>query len=351
MHEKTASIQKRKHSLAGKLAITLGLVSLGFIILLLLLLLNSFVVQRYATLINESGKIRGGMQRIVQLHSDSAEFKTIAGQINASIEELRNLENNNHFLYGKIDIKKIEDIQIKWEEIRSLLEQNDTILLKQKAEAFWHISNALVLYVQEKAITITQRSYYIIALFFMLTLIVLAVRYYISSIIKDKVEYQANYDSLTGLFNRYYFYKEHDEAIREYSQTGETFALCMIDVDHFKTINDTYGHDAGDGVLQFLARTMVHSLRKNDIAVRYGGEEFLLLLRDIDSKACYQTCERLRLSIQEKSKDTSIAITVSIGFCMFSKSLSSADHISQVDKAMYASKQKGRNCVTDYADI
>ena len=347
----TQVLQKRKNSLAGKLAITLGFVSLGFVILLLLLTLNSFIVQEYATLINESGKIRGGIQRIVQLTPESFSFHKTAKQIDASFEILLKIENRCPLLYGKIDKTLIEEVHQKWLEIRIELEEKNSHLLSEKTEELWEITNHLVLYVQERAIYIAQRAYFIIALFFFLTIIVMIVRFFTSRIIKDKVEYQANYDSLTGLFNRYYFYKEHDDAIRDFAQTGISFALCMIDVDHFKAVNDNYGHDAGDEVLKFLSRTMVDSLRKNDIAVRYGGEEFLLLLRDVDPQSCFHTCERLRHCVEEKSKETEIPITVSIGFCMYSKGLTSADHISQVDKAMYTSKINGRNQTTSFEEI
>lgn len=347
----TQVLQKRKNSLAGKLAITLGFVSLGFIVLLLLLTLNSFIVQEYATLINESGKIRGGIQRIIQLSPESFNFHKTAKQIDASFEILLKIENRCPLLYGKIDKKIIEEVHIKWLEIRIMLEEKKGHLLSEKTEKMWELTNHLVLYVQERAISIAQRAYYMIILFFILTLVVMIVRFLTSRVIKDKVEYQANYDPLTGLFNRYYFYKEHDDAIRDFSQKGLPFALCMIDVDHFKAVNDSFGHTAGDGVLQFLAHTMVDSLRKNDIAVRYGGEEFLLLLRDVDPQSCFHTCERLRLCIEDKSKETEIPITISIGFCMYSKGLSSADHISQVDKAMYTSKINGRNQTTNYEEI
>lgn len=348
---KKAGLQKRKNSLAGKLAITLSFVSLGFFVLLLLLTLNSYIVQEYATLINESGKIRGGIQRIIQLSPESFNFHNTAKQIDASFEALLKIKNHCPLLYGKIDKKIIEEVHIKWLEIRIMLEEKNGHLLSEKTEKMWDLTNNLVFYVQERAIYIAQRAYYMIVLFFILTLVVMIVRFLTSRVIKDKVEYQANYDSLTGLFNRYYFYKEHDEAIRDFSQIGLPFALCMIDVDHFKAVNDTYGHDAGDGVLQFLAHTMVQSLRKKDIAVRYGGEEFILLLRDIDSKACFQACERLRQSVEEKSKETAIPITISIGYCMYKKGLSSADHISQVDKAMYTSKINGRNQTTSFLEI
>lgn len=346
-----ARLQKRKNSLAGTLAKTLGFVSISFIILLLFLALNSFTVQGYARLINESGKIRGGIQRVLQLDPESQEFRDIANQIDASIYELQKLEKSCPLLYGRFDIDKILLVQEKWEEISILLEQKNTNMIEEKSEVIWLLSNTLVFYVQEKAIDIAQRSYYILVLFFLLTVIILIVRYFTSRVIKDKVEYQANYDSLTGLFNRYYFYKEHDEAIRDFFQEGISFALCMIDIDHFKTVNDSYGHDVGDEVLQFLSRTMVHTLRKNDIAVRYGGEEFLLLLRDIDSEACFHTCERLRHCVEDESKKTGVPITVSIGYAMFTKNLSSVQHISNVDKALYASKEKGRNQTTNFKEL
>lgn len=165
----------------------------------------------------------------------------------------------------------------------------------------------------------------------------------------------ASHDALTGALNRG---RLEEEAIRLKARcirSGETLAVMMIDIDHFKSINDLYGHPAGDEVLRRLAGIAQTSIRPDDYFARYGGEEFCILLRSTTENEAWELAERLRqayaqvtLNIGEKS----INITVSIGVADSTFiGLEFASLVSAADQALYRAKQKGRNQVISYSSL
>ncbi|MHB8821936.1 MAG: GGDEF domain-containing protein, partial [Pseudomonadaceae bacterium] len=127
-------------------------------------------------------------------------------------------------------------------------------------------------------------------------------------------------------------------------------ALVMFDIDHFKSINDTYGHQAGDAVIQQVAELIRETMRDCDVAGRYGGEEFVVLLRDTDKQGAFTFAERLRRVVEahEVQHDgRPIRFTISLGIADLSQpSTGHAQLIEWADSALYASKSAGRNCVT-----
>ncbi len=163
--------------------------------------------------------------------------------------------------------------------------------------------------------------------------------------------YQGRVDPLTGLFNRRYMIR-HIENLRQarHSDT-EPIAALMVDIDHFKSVNDTYGHDVGDKVLQAVANQMRGRLRPGDVLSRHGGEEFLVVLPAADRALASSVAERLRQSIADMSIPlpngaTPLRVTVSIGLTLdLGKALSVDDVIKRADEALYQAKREGRNRV------
>ena len=121
----------------------------------------------------------------------------------------------------------------------------------------------------------------------------------------------------------------------------------MFDIDHFKQVNDTYGHQAGDQVIREVARVLRENLRDTDIAGRYGGEEFGVILSNTDAQSARVFCERLRkqvAALEVEHEDLTINITVSLGISQADVSTPAyTDWLEQADQALYASKQGGRN--------
>lgn len=161
-------------------------------------------------------------------------------------------------------------------------------------------------------------------------------------------------DELTGLLNRR-GYKEKAEKAISYSKVHLTdLTMLMLDIDHFKMVNDTYGHIVGDFVLINLAKIMKKRFRKEDILVRAGGEEFILLLQNTSEQDAYKLAEKLRVNVQEQVFDIEgylIQFTVSIGIATCEAGVDLAELTSRADTACYLAKEHGRNRTEIYKKI
>lgn len=165
-----------------------------------------------------------------------------------------------------------------------------------------------------------------------------------------KLEEMAARDPLTGLFNGRAYYALCDDALKRARRTGAVFAMLFVDLDHFKRINDTHGHEAGDEVLRAVAGTLLRTMRQSDMVGRIGGEEFSALLPDTDMEGARQLAEKLRQEIESLMPDIGtmrLRITASIGVAEGDhRTASIAEIQGQADHAMYAAKRAGRNRVT-----
>jgi two-component system cell cycle response regulator len=161
-------------------------------------------------------------------------------------------------------------------------------------------------------------------------------------------------DDLTGLYNRRHFFQVLDREYQRAVRHGRIFSLAIMDIDHFKSINDNYGHIAGDFVLKEMARIIQGECRQTDLFARFGGEEFSLLLTETPLEWAKIICERMRENIENHefiTQNQSLKITVSMGVTEFSgeEELSQKQLISLADEAMYLAKSLGRNriCLTE----
>jgi two-component system cell cycle response regulator len=158
-------------------------------------------------------------------------------------------------------------------------------------------------------------------------------------------------DPLTGLYNRRYLESHFERICGRLKEEGKTISLLMLDIDHFKLVNDTHGHDAGDQVLQAVAKRVVSNLRGFDTAVRYGGEEFVILLPDAPLSAAVNTAERLCKSISSApvpvaNSAEAISISASLGVAtMMAGDESLEQLVRRADAALYQAKETGRNKV------
>lgn len=157
-------------------------------------------------------------------------------------------------------------------------------------------------------------------------------------------------DGLTGVWNRRYFQMQFRQVLATSTRFERTFSVLMLDLDNFKIVNDSYGHQRGDAILIEFARRVSHLLREVDTVARYGGEEFICLLSETDLEGALITAEKIREAVRSETFDhqgeESIGITVSIGVACF------PDHgesyqglVGAADAAMYRAKEEGRDCV------
>lgn len=150
-------------------------------------------------------------------------------------------------------------------------------------------------------------------------------------------------DDKTGLYNNRFFNSIFEMELERARRTKEKFCLIIIDIDFFKKINDTYGHDVGDEVLKALSNVMKKELRKYDLLSRFGGEEFFILLPGEKIKKAEEIGERLRVSLWNDKKLKKYAVTISLGVTEYKSKDNKIRMIRRADKALYVSKHKGRN--------
>ncbi len=150
-------------------------------------------------------------------------------------------------------------------------------------------------------------------------------------------------DSLTQLYNRFKLDDELETAFSLYQSHNRTFALIMTDLDYFKAINDRYGHQVGDTVLQSIAGLLKKTSRSADIVGRWGGEEFMIICHDVDSSGAFHLAEKLRTEIASYARKQGYRLTASFGVAEPQRNQSLPQLLQRVDEALYAAKRAGRN--------
>lgn len=170
--------------------------------------------------------------------------------------------------------------------------------------------------------------------------------------LNDELKTASRVDGLTGLFNRRYWQERFEQAFKLAKRQDTRSTAMMVDIDHFKKVNDTYGHQAGDKVIQALAALIKRCVRETDLAGRYGGEEFAIILTDSQVSCATIVAERIRRLAQATSVEHEgqiIQFTISLGLAEFSHQYNSPlAWLEQADKALYESKQGGRNRYSIY---
>jgi len=167
-----------------------------------------------------------------------------------------------------------------------------------------------------------------------------------------RMKEQANIDSLTGLYNRRFLEDYARKLFAIARRRQHPVGMIMLDLDRFKSFNDAYGHEIGDRILRHFAKTVTTSMRETNLASRYGGEEFIVLLPDTNAKSSALVAERIRkavlsMVVPSNTEKPLPQLTVSVGVAAFPEHGQNLEEIIQAsDKAMYESKRAGRNCVT-----
>jgi diguanylate cyclase (GGDEF)-like protein len=177
---------------------------------------------------------------------------------------------------------------------------------------------------------------------------------FLNAVVKSKIEryrtlrHSMLHDGLTGLLNHRTAKERLATAFNVASNTRGRLAVAMIDIDHFKMVNDKYGHPMGDEVIRSLAWILKQRLRKTDLVGRYGGEEFLVILPDSDAEQAFEVLDRIRRDfshIRYSFEDTSFDTTFSAGVSQYFPLTNAESMIKDADEALYDAKNSGRNCV------
>ena len=161
-------------------------------------------------------------------------------------------------------------------------------------------------------------------------------------------------DTLTGCYNRRYLFKESSRVASQAKRHGQSVSLMMLDIDHFKEVNDNYGHKIGDQALQNFSRCLSKNLRHEDILTRYGGEEFVILLPQTNIAQARRLAERMRQAIKNMriKSQPELIISTSIGISAMHLDESIHRTIERADQALLQAKESGRNrVVTWHAEV
>jgi two-component system cell cycle response regulator len=164
----------------------------------------------------------------------------------------------------------------------------------------------------------------------------------------ERLAAQALTDELTGVGNRRHGAQELERIVALATRHGHALALARVDVDHFKAINDTYGHQAGDRVLEEVARRLSGAIRGGDALARWGGDEFVVILPDTDRDGALRAAERLRAAVAAEpvtlADGRAVEVTISVGWAHWAGDTPD-DLLARADRALYAAKDTGRNAV------
>lgn len=163
---------------------------------------------------------------------------------------------------------------------------------------------------------------------------------------------QSTHDSLTGLHNRNFLDVHYKDMVKQALANNKPLSIAMVDIDHFKNINDTHGHQAGDAVLTELGKRLTFNLRESDFCARYGGEEFLVIMPDTTQLGARLVGERIKLitsdlPFQVPAKEGNISCTVSVGIASLRPNETAQELQARADKALYKAKNEGRNRVVE----
>jgi len=318
----------------------------------LVFILESANERYYAAIVNYSGKVRGGIQRVVKLYfaKDFSKMKEVEEEVEDDLNHLRKIA---HYLaLPLVDIgKNYDPVLVKncWCRLKKNLVVPPTEESENKAllysEFCWTEADKQTDFYQKvvsRNLFILNTSYAVLFLI-SVSIIFLLVRVIIFEI-NRKLEKKASFDSLTGALNRATFMEIFEKL--SHSKRNYPMGLIVFDLDDFKKINDTFGHSTGDKVLQDVAKTVRKHLRKTDVFVRWGGEEFAILLPQTDLEHTKRLAEKLRKYINRSCSHTcKLAVTASFGVTELLPEEALEEAFERADKALYRAKREGKNRV------
>lgn len=320
-----------------------------------------------AYIINLSGRQRMLSQLIV---IDAANYRTLSSEEHAnaletSITEMEKAhiflttqenmskETENYYfspLHIDADVKKYLNLS------KEILAEHDKITpyleLQSMSRHLLSRLDSIVFSYQDQAQKRTQEQHFLqlALLLLILALLILKILLVFIPIIRKSDLYfrMASKDALTNINNRRFFIQANRAEHKRCERYKNNYALCLIDIDYFKKINDEHGHPTGDIILKKVAQVIQKEIRTNDHCARIGGEEFSVLLVDSDQKSAHAGSEKIRKSIeciQHYHKSHIVSVTVSIGIAVYSpdEEKTIKEMYEQADTALYAAKQAGRN--------
>lgn len=311
-----------------------------------------------AEIINKLGIIRGSIQRLVKHEVQDIISDELIYNIDLRINEFSDNKINVYDTANEI-YYSLEELNVSWNALKDAIYTYRRIKsaenkehLDQLSEEAWIKSNSLVYasqMVSQGKIEKYKNSFFLLAINLLLATIII---YLIKRYVKDTLEYLVNYDGLTKIHNRRFFNEYLNSEIQKAIRFNRALSLIIFDIDHFKRVNDTYGHSVGDNVLKELSLLVQNSIRKCDVLARIGGEEFAIIASDTNIESANTLSEKLRGLVEDHKFLDIGGITISIGFTQFTLGDDSNSIFKRADDALYKAKKNGRNrCESEFHDL
>jgi len=326
------------------------------IILLLLMSLVSFYsiyitssISNDAMIINKLGIVRGAMQRAVKLELSDLNSNEMINKVDMTLIEFRT-EKIKLFDKDNEVMDAIQDVEAAWNKVKISMQEyrnnhseESRLQLLKDSEDGWYKANNMVHISQissEHKISKFKLSF---AVFFFNILLSILIIFLIKKYVRDSLEGTVNYDSLTNIHNRRSFAEFLHKEIARCERYHKVFSLIMLDIDYFKKINDGYGHDIGDKILQELTGIVSQSIRKSDLFARVGGEEFAVVASETSLADARLLAEKIRKKVEENVFVKNLKVTISLGVSQYKSKDDTNTIFKRADNALYKAKENGRN--------
>ena len=317
----------------------------------LLMFILTKSIHNDANMINRTGILRGSIQRIIKLEFSQWKESNIKSdeQIKNTDALIEQLKSSKWAKVGRYTMS-FDQLVNSWVEMKGLIasyRQNPIVSTKEaimdKSETLWKESNIAVDNAQlesEKKISYFNFLFFILLInIFLIIVIIIFLRNYV----QKNLEIAVNHDPLTGIYNRAFLYGFLSKVLKDIDRYPRSLSLITFDIDHFKKINDTFGHGVGDLVLKELTKLVSQSIRSSDVFARIGGEEFLIASPNTDFKGAMELSEKLRSRIEQNNFLQAGHVTVSFGVTVYKENDTMDDFFKRSDVALYKAKNNGRN--------
>lgn len=302
---------------------------------------TNFIVQEDARIINELGKIRGGVQRLVHFVLMGTSSYEMYEEIEAIIAGFR----EHPQLAGKVS--ELEDT---WQALREAAGRYEALPSREGheeifrlGEELWILSNDLVLTAQLHAQGKIENYNYIVASFVVCIILIGALLVWLKQYVHDSLEFLARHDSLTKAANKWHFQETLRAARASAQKQNQPLSLIILDIDHFKHVNDNFGHSLGDRVLEQLTAVFRAHLEEGQLLARVGGEEFAVIAPQTDLAGGLRLAERLRQAVAEATFPGVGKVTISLGAAELMPEEDEEGLFRRADAALYCAKAGGRN--------
>lgn len=339
---------RNKSNLLVGIAIVL-MIFLCFSFLSIFLLTKS--IQSDAKIINNTGAVRGSIQRIIKLELNKSKENNIKSQQQIKITDdlIKKLAK---FKWAKVGLytvsfEKLSKSWINLKELIAIYDQNPTpaILdaIVDQSEIIWQESNLVVDNAQFESERKISHFNFLLGIFSVNILLIIVIIIFLRNYVQKNLEIAANHDPLTGIYNRAFLSAFLNKTLKDMDRYPKNLSIITFDIDHFKKINDAFGHGVGDLVLKELTKMISHSIRASDVFARIGGEEFLIMAPNTDPEGARTLSESIRSRVAQNDFTEAGKVTISLGVTIYKKGDTMDDLFKRADIALYKAKNNGRN--------